>query len=374
MAVATPTSQIVFSGRLLRQLLRRKENNVFVSPASLGLALGMAAAGARGETLRALENTLGVDARVAANRAKRLFASLGTLPPGVQVELASSLWVRSGLRLSAEYAVAMREGYRAEVRSLDFTSAGSVRTVNDWVARQTHGRIEGIVESIGADSVLLLINATFFHGPWEQPFDPDETVDHEFTTAAGRRGQIRLMRRSDHFDYMESEHIQAVRLTYKDRRFSLLVVLPRKPLAVEEFDGLAQPESLVRITAALQDRRGFLGLPRVQLAYRADLVPELLEMGIGPALGDDADFSEIFEGQFPATISKVLQKTRLAIDEVGTTASAATGIEMRALGMSIRLLTPPFEMIVDRPFLLMLVGHETDLPLFIGVIGDPTQR
>src|SRR5919108_6064255 len=102
MAVVTPTSQIVFSGRLLRQLLRRNENNVFVSPASLGLALGMAAAGARGETLRALENTLGVDARLAANRAKRLFGSLGTLPPGVQVELASSLWVRSGLRLSAE--------------------------------------------------------------------------------------------------------------------------------------------------------------------------------------------------------------------------------------------------------------------------------
>jgi serine protease inhibitor len=58
MPVATTTSQIVFGSRLLQQLLRRKGENVFVSPASVGLALGMAGAGARGETLAAIERTL----------------------------------------------------------------------------------------------------------------------------------------------------------------------------------------------------------------------------------------------------------------------------------------------------------------------------
>jgi len=31
-----------------------------------------------------------------------------------------------------------------------------------------------------------------------------------------------------------------------------------------------------------------------------------------------------------------------------------------------------FEMIVDRPFLLVLTDSETDLILFLGVIGNPT--
>src|SRR5690348_7046749 len=145
MAVATPSSQIVFSSRLLQQLLRRNEENVFVSPVGVGLALGMAAAGAEGKTLSALEHALGVDATLAANQAKRLFASLDTLPSGLAVELANSLWARSGFPLSARYVAAMRENYRAEVRSVDFSLPGATAVVNDWVANATHGQIANAV-------------------------------------------------------------------------------------------------------------------------------------------------------------------------------------------------------------------------------------
>ena len=142
MSTLAPTSQIIFGSRLLQQLLRRKQDNIFVSPASVGLALGMAAAGARGKTLSALEHALDVDAKVAAIQAKRLFASLDRLPDGVKVELANSLWARSGLPLSARYTDAVTDGYRAEVRNLDFASASATRVVNEWVARSTHGHIE----------------------------------------------------------------------------------------------------------------------------------------------------------------------------------------------------------------------------------------
>ncbi len=95
-------------------------------------------------------------------------------------------------------------------------------------------------------------------------------------------------------------------------------------------------------------------------------------MGMALALTGDADFSGIFDGNVGAFISRVLHKTRLEIDEQGTTAAAATLVEM-SLGTSI-MAPAPFEMIVDRPFLVALIESETDLPLFIGVIGDPTAR
>ena len=372
MAVVTPTSQIVFSCRLLRQLLRRKQDNIFVSPASVGLALGMAAAGARGSTLAALEQTLGIDAKLAANRAERLFASLKTLPPGLTVELANSIWARSGLVLSRHYVAAMRESYRGDVRSLDFTLAGAPTIVNDWVSRATHGQINNILDSV--EGVLLLINATYFHGRWEFPFDAERTIDHKFATASGGVAQVRLMQKSASFSYMDDSELQAVRLPYQQGRFHLIVVLPRGRLSTAAFDAIAQPESMTRILASLKKRDGLLGLPRIRLGYTADLVPELAEMGMGSALTEDADFSGIFDGNVRAFISRVLHKTRLEIDEQGTTAAAATMLEM-SLGVSIRSLPPaPFEMIVDRPFLVALIESETDLPLFIGVIGDPTAR
>ena len=372
MAVVIPTSQLTFSCRLLRQLLRREQDNIFVSPASVGLALGMVAAGAQGSTLAALEQTLGIDAKLAANRAERLFASLKTLPPGVTVELANSLWARSELTLSRRYVAAMRESYRGEVRSLDFKLASAPTIVNDWVSRATHGQINSLVDSIDNATVLLLINATYFHGRWASPFDGQQTIDHEFATASGSVTQVRMMQKSASFSYMDDSDVQAVRLPYKQGRFHLLVVLPRARLSTAAFDAIAQPESMARILASLREREGFLGLPRLRLGYTADLVPELAEMGMELALTEDADFSGIFDGNVGAFISRVLHKTRLEIDEQGTTAAAATLVEM-SLGTSI-MAPAPFEMIVDRPFLVALIESETDLPLFIGVIGDPTAR
>lgn len=369
MAALAPTSQVTFGSRLLQQLLRRNEENVFVSPASVGLALGIAAAGARGKTLAAFEHTLGVDANLAATQAKRLFASVDGLPPGVVVELANSLWARSGLPLSARYTDAMRDGYRAEVRNLDFTVPGAVKVVNDWVARATRGQIDSAVDQISPRSVLVLVNAIYFRGLWQDPFEPQETVDQEFTTGSGAVTEVRMMHRRASFPYMEDSDLQAVRLLYQQRRFSLHVVLPREPLSPEAFHGIAERTALARIISELDLRQGTLGLPKVRLAYSANLVPELLEMGLGPAFAEDADFSDVFEGDVPAFISAVSHKTRLEIDEQGTTAAASTSV----VSLSASLTPPPrpFRMTVDRPFLVVLADTQTDLILFLGVIGNP---
>jgi serpin B len=337
----------------------------------VGLALGMAAAGARGDTLAAIEHTLGVDAKLAMNRATRLFASFDTLPPGVVVEIANSLWARSGLPLTERYAAGMRESYRAEVRNLDFTSPGATQVVNDWVARATHGQIGNAMERIDPAGILVLVNATYFSGLWEDPFDPEDPIPWEFTTGSGRAIGVRMMERSALFDYIEDSDLQAVRVPYKQGRFSLLVVLPRKPLAPAAFHDIAAPSSLARILAGLRPERGSLLVPKLGLDYQADLMPELLEMGMGPAFSEDAEFSGIFEGGVRAYISKVSHKTRLEIDEKGTTAAASTVFDVVMGAIDPGAPPPPFQMIVNRPFLVAVIESETDLILFLGVIGNP---
>jgi serpin B len=371
MAVLIPQSHLQFGSRLLQQLLRRKEENVFVSPASISLALGMAASGARGKTLAAIEQALGVDAQLAMNRSTRLFASFDTLPPGLVVEIANALWAASGLPLSPRYTAAVRESYRAEVRSLDFTMSGASQVVNDWVAHVTHGQITSAVDQLDPSSILALVNATYFNGLWEDPFDPEDPFDWEFTTGSRRAIGVQLMERSALFDYMEDSDLQAVQVPYKKRRFSLLVVLPRKPLLTAAFHEIAAPSFLARILAGLRPKDGTLRLPKVGLDYAADLMPELLEMGMGPAFSEDADFSGIFEGGVRAYISTVSHKTRLEIDEKGTTAAASTVFGV-VMGLSDPgMPPPPFNMTVDRPFLVAVIESETDMILFLGIVGNP---
>jgi serine protease inhibitor len=372
MAVKVPAaSHLLFGSRLLRQLLKRNERNVFVSPVSLELALGMAAAGARGKTLASIEHALGADAASAGDRARQLLTSLDTLPPGMELEFANGLWARSGLPLSRPYADAVRARYWAQVSNLDFTAPGATKVVNDWAARATRGQITAAVNSLDASSILVLVNAAYFRAGWMYPFRPEETTDHQFTTASDDRTEVRLMRQTEDFDYMEDSEIQAIRLHYQRGRFSLLVVLPRKPQPVAAFGDLADPSSLARIVAELDPQYCLLGLPRVRLGYEADLETELLEMGMAAALAHDADFSAVFDAPVPGFISRVSHRTRLDIDEKGTTAAATTEIE-GTLGERWGPPPKPIEMVVDRPFLVALTDCETDRLLFIGVIGDPT--
>jgi serpin B len=181
-----------------------------------------------------------------------------------------------------------------------------------------------------------------------------------------------MMERSAWFDYMKDSDLQAVRVPYKKRRFSLLVVLPRKPLVPAAFHDIAAPSCFARILAGLRPERGTLRLPKVGLDYEADLMPELSEMGMEQAFSADADFSGIFEAGVRGNISKVSHKTRLEIDEKGTTATASTVFDV-VLGLADPdAPPPPFDMTVDRPFLVAVIESETDLILFLGVVGNPS--
>ena len=61
-------------------------------------------------------------------------------------------------------------------------------------------------------------------------------------------------------------------------------------------------------------------------------------------------------------LTQVVQKTYLEIDEIGTTAAAATG------GAVVTALVTPI--VVDRPFAFALIDNATDAPLFLGAIGN----
>ena len=68
----------------------------------------------------------------------------------------------------------------------------------------------------------------------------------------------------------------------------------------------------------------------------------------------------------PLYISRVLHKTHLAVDEEGTKAAAATVVEMTEGAMEME--EPPKEVILDRPFLYLIVDTENNVPMFLGTV------
>lgn len=70
------------------------------------------------------------------------------------------------------YAHALSNDYKAFLQSLDFSSpTEAASTINDYVRKQTHGKISSIVNPPDiVDSHVLLTSSIFFNGQWKVRF------------------------------------------------------------------------------------------------------------------------------------------------------------------------------------------------------------
>ena len=351
--------------------------NVFISPLSATLALSMAASAAHGDTRAAMLTALGLDPAVDPSaQAKLTIDRLMQSDANAQLELAQAVWAQNGLALNPAYVARLRSDYQAQLANLDFTSPGAPKVVNDWVDKATHHKIAQLVDRFDPQTVAYLVNATYFHALWATEFTP-APEQGSFTTFSGGSVGVEMMERGHGVTNVVTPDYEAVLLPYKGGRFSMVVLLPSKVLAPSEFSQFLTPATWNQVVSAFHagvgpslgggacvrkqvgpnfgvDCDGGLVMPKFTLDYSADLLPVLRKMGMPVG-----DLPDICSGCF---ISRVVQKTHLEVDEKGTSAAAATGVDV--------ILSARMPTVVDHPFALALIDNASDAPLFLGVIGN----
>jgi serine protease inhibitor len=350
--------------------LRAEEpgDNVFVSPTSAAFALAMTYNGAAGRTFEEMAEVLGVAGLPleVVNEANRtwLGALRDTQDPRVSLAVANSIWARQDFPFHEAFYERNRRYYDAEVATLDFDDPASVDVINDWVEEATRGRIKDLVEDIGGDEVMYLINALHFDGEWTHRFDESATRDWDFTRPDGSRVTVPMMMRTGLTEAYFGADAQVARLPYGNGRFGMVVALPAHGSTLDELVAGLTPGRWDEWMAGLAEQEVAVGLPRLELEWESSFVEALRRMGMQVPFGAGADFSGLspVPGLF---ISEVFQKTYLRVDEEGTEAAAATKV---IIG---RVSGPP-SIILDRPFLLAIHDAATETILFIGQIVDPS--
>lgn len=343
----------------------RTGSNLLISPASVALALDMAFDGARGGTSQAMSRALQLGAVRPARlrrQAAALLNALRSTGSRERLTIADSLWLKSGIALRSSFLVHARQFYGARAASLDFRSPAAPATINSWVSCATNGKIQGIVGHIPPQTILYLINAVYFHGLWATPFKSANTHPHVFTTPGGRVS-VPLMNETGTFPYHANGHFRMISLPYGRGRFSLDVLLPHGSLAA----------FLPRLTAAnwltwvrqLHRQYGTIALPRFRVTDSLAVNGTLAALGMGTAFSDHADFLGMCRQ--PCRLSSVRQKTFLDVYERGTTAAAVTSV-----GVEPTAIQPQrFQMVVDRPFFLVIRDAATGTILFTGAVNNP---
>ena len=345
--------------------------NVFISPASIALALALAANGARGETRIAILHALRADGATidSLNAANQTLISRLAGTQAVQLSIANALWVQQAFPIVPAFRDTLQTVYGAQAENLDFRSAAAPATINAWAAEHTNDRVKKIVDAIDPTTVVMLANAVAFKGKWTLPFDPASTQPHDFTTAKGVVHSLPMMQHAASYGYVKTGAIEAIRLPYADGSFAMYVVLPRDAASMQTFLRDLTPDSFDGLLSSLHDGPGTIELPRFTIEYHATLNRMLAKLGMGIAFGRSANFDGVHPAPPPIEISEVRHASFLKVDEEGTEAAAVTTIGMRAT--AARIEPPPFHMVVDRPFFLAIRDERGGQVLFTGTIADP---
>lgn len=361
------------------------EENVFLSPTSIALALSMAYNGADGTTLAAMREAmqwgeLSDDQINAASLALLHLLDEASSDEteigdaGIRMNIANSLWHRLEFAPGEKYLQDVRRFYRALVEGLDFNAAQSVKTINAWVSDATQGLIPTVVDRLDADLLMLLINAVYFKGDWTHPFDTRQTREMPFHLTPQSTRPVPMMHHSGTIDYYEDEGMQAIRLPYgQDERLAMYVYLPKAGLDFDSFVQQITYDTLEDTFDQFTPKYGEVNLPRMDIAYKVRLNDALTALGMGIAFnGGQADFGRMRSDEGPGNLylGDVIHQSVLKVDEEGTEAAAVTSIEVRVTSMPVYA----FRFRADRPFVIAIRDDETGALLFVGAIRDPMRQ
>jgi len=363
----------------LYQLLYGAEENAFYSPYSISLALAMTYAGAHGVTeqqmAEVLRYTLGQDGTPAAfNTLDQALASRGQQPDldedsRFSLNVANALWGQKGYAFLAAFLDKLAQNYGAGLRLVDYVQdpEASRSTINRWVEEQTEEKIKDLLPlgSITTDTRLVLSNAIYFNAAWLCPFEKSATKDGRFQLPDGNEVVVPMMRQSERMGYAEGSSYQAVELPYAGGEMSMVVLLPAEG-SFDEFARALDAQVLQTVLEGMNHEQVMLTMPRFRYESSFRLKDALVQLGMGNAFSDKADFSGM-TGNHDLSISDVYHKAFVAVDEDGTEAAAATAVVMKltaAPGM-------PVEVTLDRPFVFLIRDIDTGAILFIGHVVNP---
>jgi serine protease inhibitor len=359
----------------LYRALPKKDVNMFMSPASIALAVSMTWTGAEGETAAEMQRVLHYDTGAAdiGPRWARVAAYLQDPTRPLTLRIANRLFGEQTHRFEPAFTNAMANGYGAPLERLDFIRAAdaSRRTINAWVEEKTEHRIKDLLPDgmVEPATRLVLVNAIYFLGKWQNRFDKSATSPAPFHLSATDTKEVPMMRRTDHYGYAEDDAVRAVELPYEGGSLAMLVVVPKAVDGLAAVENSLDAQKLAALVAKLTPEEMRLAMPRFELSGDGiSLKPALEALGMERVF--DAERAELgpmgSTAAEPLYVSDAVHKAFVKVDEEGTEAAAATAMQVKA-GSAVL----PMELAVDRPFLCFVRDVKSGLVLFMGRIGSP---
>ncbi|KAL8058881.1 hypothetical protein ABFX02_03G050500 [Erythranthe guttata] len=318
-----------------------KDKNLVFSPLSIHIALSMVAAGSDGPTrdqlLGFLKSKSIEDLNFLSSEiVTPVFAKDDGGRRRPRLSLANSVWVEQSNCLKPAFREIMHNSYKAASNHVDFENKDEeVREeVNAWADKETNGLIKDLLQtgSISSDTMLILANAVYFKGTWEEEFDEWDTIDFEFFLQSGSSVKARFMRGGGYQFIRAFDGFKVLRLPYAkdkdDRKFSMYFFLPDAkdglPDLVEKFG--SESRFIENHIPHKTVKAGNFRIPKFKIGFGFEASGILYGLGVvHPFFGGDGVSEMVEEVLY---VSKIFHKAFIEVNEQSTEAAAVTEDEI----------------------------------------------
>ncbi|GBP43705.1 Alaserpin [Eumeta japonica] len=347
---------VQFTNKYFSQVVKEKPNkSVVVSAFSLLLPLAQLSLASVGESHDELLNAMGLQNDNVTRDAVPAMFSLVKSVKGVDLKLASKMYVALNSQLRQQFETDTRQLFDSEIQKVDFAKQQeTANAINTWVEEKTNQHIKDLVDadSIDETSRAVLVNAIYFKGSWKNKFNKDYTSEQDFHVSKDKTIKVQMMYRHGDFKYAYSTELDAelVEIPYEGDDVSFFIALPRKVEGLSDLQRKIKenPALLADAARGMHEINLDVHLPKFKIETETDLKEVLSKIGVTKIFDPAAArLDNLIEGDESLYVSKAVQKAYIEVNEEGAEAAAGN-----AFGIMLASLPPQFD--ANRPFMFAL--------------------
>lgn len=329
-----------------QKIFNKLQPGRIISPASIGMALGLIQIAAHDNTHRELTDFM--SKRYTFNELKQLYGSINS---SKSINIANAFFIRPGFPINPNYIKAVQDIMKTEI-GID---AGKI---NKYIEKKTNGMIKNIVGRISVDTKAILVNTIYFKSDWKSSFKKKDTYIEDFYIN-NLTLPIKMMHQTTTVKYYEDAESQLIEMDYKDPDVVMGFVLPKDPSKkFGQFDWRKFWPSI----GQLNKERISITIPKFKIKKKTNLVNIMKNCGVNDLFNDQkCNIAGISKDLF---VSDIIHEAVVEVDEKGTEAAAATAIFLTRECAMTEEKTKTFK--ANHPFYFYIRHKSTDSILFFG--------
>lgn len=244
----------------------------------MAVALAMVSGGAKGTTFNQISSGLHLtgDKQMIANKFSESMTELRNEIGSSTMNIANKIYLKTGSSIKPEFKDIVVEKYHSDVEHVDFLEKQqAANQINHWVEEKTHNKIKNLIlpQLLTDDTKFVLINAIYFKGAWEKPFEVERTLQLPFWVSQTEVIQIDFMRQKEKFLYGKFTDLglSALKMKYNNSDASMLILLPDSRMGITDLEKKLHTIDSRTITNRMRQDEVIVTFPKFQIEFKIEM-------------------------------------------------------------------------------------------------------